>query len=751
MRLPPSPTGTRVIQLLLLAQLNGAYALPVLGHSGAATDLPQQIAALCGAAGESDGTLLNRENRLQRGIPSGPVGATALRDLGCLRALLAVRGATGREGLLMGTGVSYEVGAARSFAEALLFVPTDSTAATGLALLALDLKELKDVPKASAALSAAVAVGNTHHGPVLQAAAKAALERGDEAGARGMAEKALADGHDSTAALLVLARLSARHGDSLAAMQQFIAAGAASRAGPSRDEFDWHLQWFLSPAEDTAWRQLADTARATWIRDRLVSRDIRDGRPVGARVTEHFARLEYVEANFRLDVPPVVRTRLLSGMATGEQYLLDRGVARPDPVLEIGKQSCDAAGVPADSVREYRRWQLDFDDRGVAWMRYGAPDKRLISWGAPSIKSAVCRGAGRIMEHEADLAREAWLYHVDGQSVILSFEGEAFDGSVQATRFVTRVLGDYFCSIDTKRCNASSLFRAGMLAGNLSKFLTRSQLDLIKEEDRRFIAQVITTDDNSKRVEHPIGMVGALFRLWDPVSGAPRALTVYALKIGDLQLTPTGDGGNGAVLDLTLRQWDPVENRTSDTTFTRRIRIPAKATATEQLTGALVVPSSSGVTAWSLLATQGEDRQGRAAQESAPPLDAGGLTLSDIVLGEARQGLTAMVGNTRLVLAPTGAVNRQSPVNLYLQLRSASARSDAEMAVALYPLEGAPKAKATAALEIRFPFVIRPGVNEVERMLDVSRPAPGTYRLEVVVRDRSTGTTTRRSTPLNIH
>ena len=165
----------------------------------------------------------------------------------------------------------------------------------------------------------------------------------------------------------------------------------------------------------------------------------------------------------------------------------------------------------------------------------------------------------------------------------------------------------------------------------------------------------------------------------------------------------------------------------------------------------LVVPSSSGVTAWSLLATQGADRQGRAAQESAPPLDAGGLTISDIVLGEARQGLTAMVGNTRLVLAPTGAVDRKSPVNLYFQLRSASARSDAEMTVALYSLDGAPRTRATAALEIRFPFVMRPGVNEEERELDVSRLAPGEYRLEVLVRDRSTGTTTRRGTPLNIH
>ena len=57
-----------MIRLLLLAQLNGAYALPVLGYPGSARDLPERIAALCGGAGESNGTLLNRENRLQQEI-----------------------------------------------------------------------------------------------------------------------------------------------------------------------------------------------------------------------------------------------------------------------------------------------------------------------------------------------------------------------------------------------------------------------------------------------------------------------------------------------------------------------------------------------------------------------------------------------------------------------------------------------------------------------------------------------------------
>ena len=172
-----------------------------------------------------------------------------------------------------------------------------------------------------------------------------------------------------------------------------------------------------------------------------------------------------------------------------------------------------------------------------------APRRHDSSPGAPRASTQPFAGVGS--GGQVDLAREAWLYRVDGQAIILSFEGEAFDGSVQATRFVTRALGDYFCGLETKRCNASSLFRAGMLfdPSKLATFLTRSQLDLIKEEDRRFLAHVITTDDNSKRVEHPIGMAGALYRLWDPGPAHRRHSTVYALKIGDLQLIADGRRG----------------------------------------------------------------------------------------------------------------------------------------------------------------------------------------------------------------
>ncbi len=739
-----------MLGLLLLAQVNAAFTLPVLGHPGVAQDFPEQIAQLCDPAHPSNSVLLNRESRMLAQRVSGPGEAKAMRDLGCVRALLAVNGATGREGLFMGTGESYEVGAARAFSEALLLTPTDSTAAAGLALLALDLRNGKHVPKMNDALASAIGAGNTRSGLVLRAAAKVALDRGDEATALRVSQQVLAEGHDSTSALLVLARLSARHGDSLATMQEFIAAGGASRAGPSREEFDWQLQWFLSPAEDTVWQQLPDTARAGWIRDRVVSRDIRDGRSVGARVTEHFARLEYVEAHFRIQVPPIKRNQLLYGVATTEQFLAPSLKPKGSGInkLRMGKQSCDGAGVPADSMREYRRWQLDFDDRGVAWMRFGEPFKRVFSTGAPSVESTLCggRGAG-----EANLVREAWLYRVDGSSFVLSFEAEGFDSSVEATRFVTRVLGDYFCDIDTKRCNASSLFRAGMLAGKVEEFLPPEKLEAIMWDDRTTLARAVTTDDNSRRVEHPVGMEGSFYRLWDPATGAPKALITYALKIGDLQPTPTDGGGKGAIFDLTLHAWDPGQNRTTDTTLTRRVRIPASAGSGDQLTGAMVVPSSPGVTAWSLFATQGEDRQGRAAQESAPPLDAGGLTISDIVLGEARQGLTALLGNTRLVLAPLGAVDQKLPISVYYQLRSAVMRSDAEMTVALFRLNGAPKAQATAVLEIRFPAVIHAGLNEVERTMDISHVAPGTYRLEVLVHDRTTGTTTRRSTPLNIH
>src|ERR1019366_1844040 len=127
----------------------------------------------------------------------------------------------------------------------------------------------------------------------LRACGELALRINDEATAQRCAMLGLAKGIDSTWHLIRLAQLSFRHADTTSGVKYFLSAMSAAHDSIAHDEVNWHLQWFLSPGERTALAAQADSSRSRFVRDRLAERDVKDGRRPGARIAEHFARLEY--------------------------------------------------------------------------------------------------------------------------------------------------------------------------------------------------------------------------------------------------------------------------------------------------------------------------------------------------------------------------------------------------------------------------------------------------------------------------
>src|SRR5690606_34363172 len=119
------------------------------------------------------------------------------------------------------------------------------------------------------------------------------------------AETGLMAGVDSTFHALTRARVAALRGDTAATWAAVQVAAQAVQDTVDVADLGRQLRWFLSPAEDSTWRALAPGDIAAWLSDRLLVRDIRDGRAPGARVVAHFQRLDYVEQHFRLQVLPV--------------------------------------------------------------------------------------------------------------------------------------------------------------------------------------------------------------------------------------------------------------------------------------------------------------------------------------------------------------------------------------------------------------------------------------------------------------
>ncbi|MGH7583758.1 MAG: hypothetical protein ACREL5_11085, partial [Gemmatimonadales bacterium] len=672
-----------------------------------------QLVHLCHGTDEG----ADRKTLLRRELDAANVvefaKAPSARDwtaLGCDRVLLFVDGAIAHSGPLMVPGDSWDHGAEHAFIEALKTAPGDPTASAGLAILAMN----EDEPKPLATIVADLVYAAGHgvaSAAVIRACGELAFRVDSAIASRNCALKGLSLGLDSTWNLLRLARLAFRGADTVGGSNYFDLAAQTAHDSVTREEIDWHLQWFLSPAERKEWAALPEWQRGKWVVDRLASRDVRDGQPPGARLAEHFKRLEYVEKNFRLQVARVMHGAMMSGPVVG------------------GDASLDTTSFSHDTTvfRDYKRWQADFDDRGVIWMRWGKPSKIAIDTGL--------------------VARETWRYDIDGKIMMVTFQHEDFSGAGGATTLRTGLVGEYMCGLDSWRCGlamrvASAEAAAAAAAAGYVKPMGTTTTQLPPEvrqqvinDDRLMIGEATTKDDNSVRGEKPIEVIADLHRLWDPLSAQPEALVTWAVKASDL-VTPRGDSSRTALIDFQLRSWDAAALGWWDTTFTKHLLLPDTTLKNVHLTGFLVTASPPGVSSWSLVASQPSNRRGRTWDTSSPPLDSGAIALSDLVLGQTGQGIVWNNHNTAIDLAPLNAVDRIRPVSLYYQIRSDTERRGLHITVALYRIDNGVTADS-AALAVTFDQDLQDGINEIAPTLDVSRLDKGSYAVEVRVADAS--------------
>ncbi|HEX3928638.1 MAG TPA: hypothetical protein VHW65_11645 [Gemmatimonadales bacterium] len=357
-------------------------------------------------------------------------------------------------------------------------------------------------------------------------------------------------------------------------------------------------------------------------------------------------------------------------------------------------------------------------------MRYGAPEQR-VTWDC---------------ESECAVAREVWRYTIDGQTFLVNFENEAFVGSVAATRLVAGVLGSYFCGVDVERCRLTQLSQNSADAHG-SSLLTPENVERLRQDDVNALVRATTTDDNSLRGDHPVEMVSHLYRLWDPASGSPVALVVYALRSADLALPTIANAGTAAVT-LTVRQWDGDARARIDTAVTLAMPEGSRAPPSE-VSGYFWTRSTSAVTSWSVAAAQEGQRAGRAYEVGGGAIPAGPLQLSDMVLGPSPSAVVAALGHSSVAVDPVGIMKRTLPVSLYFEAKSSSARPSAAVSIVVSRADD--NRHGAALFQASFARRIDPGVNEVVWKLDLSRLAAGSYWLDVRVADGGHVLATRRT------
>ena len=704
--LPPKPHSA--------VTRSATSAMPSVPHPGTARDLAARLTTICPGLPRGRSALLKVELQRNAIVEAKQSSASDWSGLACVRATLDADGAISHDGALMVSGATWAQGAIAAASEALRLDPKDPVAGEVFGLIGLDEVAPSPLPTLLATAVSSLRAGAAS-AALLRACDEFALRVDSMAIARECTDRGLSRGLDSTWHLIRMARERYRGGDSTGGEAAFFLAISTAHSIEAMEEVSWHVQWFFTPAELAAWKEVPAEMRRDWLRDRLDARDVRDGRPAGARVAAHFERLDYVLANFMLRPAQVYRKNGMTGVEP-ENLINPAAVAHHD----------EPGIVPAYPFRFYQRWQQQIDDRGVVWMRFGAPITRLVA--SPTYK-------------EYYNIREVWVYAIDGQEMLLHFEGEDFDGSSGAARLVTRVLGTYLCGVDVRRCRLTMESQSGGV--------TPENLESLRQQDQEALELATTVDDNSVRTERNIETVAQLYRLWDIATGSPVALVTYALKVSDL--AGEGDQGRLAIVNFDIRQHDPATGD-GETSFTRRLILPDVASRKAHLTGFAVVPSSPNVTTWSLVTTQASDRRGRAFADEGPALaSAQVLALSDLVLGAESQGFRwDRDGQSVVLAAPLVAMSLKEAIHLYYQVKSDVARKDIRTTIAFTRTDQGPTAQATPAMQFAFTADLRAGFGEVERGLDVSRLQSGSYRLDVVISDRGGSVLARKSAILHL-
>jgi hypothetical protein len=652
-----------------------AIAGPLIG-SAPSQPLPRLdiLRSLCVTSPiESSGALLRLELIDGERAPRHGAGAVEWSQLGCVRVALALAGVTPRAGTVMTDGASWNQGAISAMREALHHDPANTTAARTLAVLTLGQPRPRDVPAIVTALADAHAHGVMVR-EVLQGCDELAVRIHRDSIARACAEDGLRLGTDSTWHNIQLAHIASRSADTASAVAYFVAAAAAARSADDRADMGWQLRWFVTPAEYTAWDSLPDADRGSWARDRLAERDVLDGQPPGSRIVEDFRRLDFVVQHFQMAIAPMLERKFMAGLSGMNDY----GMPAP-PGLE------QAGGSFQSGLGSYRRWQINIDDRGIVYMRLGAPAQRYY-WGY-------------------GFARELWVYEIDHVRHLLHFQDELHNGNVEATRLVLGVQDPFFCGIDPLRC---------------------SGLDLgtIYAQDQQSLQLGTTRDDNHVRDTSAILVSGRLFRLWDPETLQPLSVATFALPSLVLM------GAAHDSVPLTLRIWNARLGREIDTTVLVGAPPGAVLSDDASLVGAIKANWQSGGRVWSMTARR-DSAVGKVSAVIAGDLRTGDVSLSDLIVGDSAQHDMVALGDGVVTLGPLGAFRATHTLSLFYQMLSTVDDSDIQSTVTVFRIQplGRPD---QVLLTLGFNQIrIAKGLTTIRRELNLSALPPGPYRLTV--------------------
>ena len=641
------------------------------------------------------------------------------------------------ENLRQMLGKDYLSKAARAFARATEVDPSFASAVVDLANTALiqRIKPRLDVALTAVRLAAASPAGR--HAEVQLVRGRVEREAGEADSALAGFRGYLAVGGDSGVGLLELARTYYFARRAPDGWRAYFAGARAATSAPALALYRTDLSWIADSVELAAFDALPDpTARSRWLEQYWTRRDVAEARDVGERLAEHYRRWFYARRSFRL----VSRHR---------HY---------------------------DITEVYRAKQVEFDDRGVIYLRHGEPDRRA-RFTCPESDQPNGEGCA---------ANESWLYRrvaeggevgvgggdptcpcvargdVQDYKLIESLvDALGFRRGVQAGSYSDPQVSELYATRD----------EFGSLYGRVGHSLNAPAGALAQDraQGRRSIAVGTTSDSYAQRFDQPLDVVASDFVVGAQDGGGQTLHVVFAVPGDQLTGEPAaggGEGGGGGLLyPLHFRV---VVSDSADRIVARldTLRIFGARQALRQpayLTGLLALAVPPGRYRYRLLVTTPDGVAGDLVRqdslEVAAMSGAGGFAVSDVVVGREGSGLvwvqTGEAGRDTVRLNPLSRFpdGGGSAAELYYEVYGLARGAVYHTVVRLEreghrSLFGAIRGLfggGRAPVLLEFDAAAEGPITRVHRAVALRDVAKGTYRLSVVISDPASGASATRT------
>jgi GWxTD domain-containing protein len=446
------------------------------------------------------------------------------------------------------------------------------------------------------ALRQAAATPSSEHAEVLLARGRVEREVGDADSAIAAFRRYVATGPNRALGLLEVARTGLMTGRLDAQLAYY--EGAGVNDSQAVDAYRKDLAHIASDTILEAFDRSSGSARAALLRTFWGERDKTELQIPGSRLAEHYRRFYYARRNFAL-------------ASTNRHY---------------------------DIVERFRSGSDDFDDRGIIYLRHGAPDARA-SYHSPNVYTneswRYTRPDGDLVFHF--ISREDVQDYKLVESIfdVLGFSGAVLLQETQRTPVLTD-LGSRAEELLLSREQLSPMYARLQRVGRVSA--ARYQADE-RRLGRTSLRIGTTTDSYGLRFAKELPARIEVLAV-GTAEGRPVVHVTYAIP-GSALVPVRMNRGFMYAVRLRFMALDEQGEVVASVDTTRRFLSPGEVPAAEHLVGRVAVPVTEGRLTYRLALQQGEDAGMVTPRDSvrAVARPSAGPSLSDVVLGSRTANL----------------------------------------------------------------------------------------------------------------